>query len=89
MLMSLIMKKRTPCVLNNLPAGCRARISKVDGSGDMRARLAAMGITPETAIEVLGCVCGRQLVKVRGCNFVLDGDAACCVTCRLETAEGS
>lgn len=88
MVMSAIMKKKMPCALNKLPVGCRARISRVDGAGDIRARLSAMGLTPETDIEVLDCACGRQIVKVRGCSLVLDGETAGHVTCALEPIDG-
>lgn len=81
------MTKKRPCALAELAAGCRARVARVEGTGDIRARLAAMGFTPDTDIEVLDCVCGRQLVKVRGCNMVLDGDTACLVTCARQEDE--
>lgn len=84
MVLSAIMKKKMPCALKDLPPGCRARISRVDGANDIRARLSALGLTPDTAIEVLDCACGRQIVKVRGCSLVLDGETACHVTCALD-----
>lgn len=81
------MKNKKSCALAELPTGCRARISGVEGEGDIRARLSAMGLTPDTDIEVLDCACGKQVVRVRGCNIVLDGETACRVTCSAPQEE--
>lgn len=81
------MKTNTPCALAELPAGCRARVARINGAGDIRARLSAMGLTPDTAIEVLECLGGRQLIKVRGCNLILDGDTACKITCSRDECQ--
>lgn len=79
------MRKKIPsCALADLPAGCRAKVSRVECPGDVRARLLAMGLTPDTEVEVLDCSCGRQVVRVRGCSMILDGETACRITCALE-----
>lgn len=87
MLPSAVMKKKTPCALKDLPPGCRARISKIEGTGDLRSRLSALGLTPDADIEVIDCACGRQVIKVRGCSLVLDGETACHVTCAPEATD--
>lgn len=78
------MKTRKPCTLSDLPPGCRARVSRVEGAGNIRTRLLSMGLTPEAEIEVIDCDCGRQIVRVRGCNLILDGEVTRHVTCALE-----
>lgn len=75
------MQIKKPCALTELPAGCRARVSRIEGASDARARLSALGFTPDTAIEVLDCCGGRQVVKVRGCNLILDDNTAGMITC--------
>lgn len=85
------MKKQNPgaCALSNLGAGSRAKVAKVDGSDAERARLNALGLTPQADIEVIDCRCGRQVVKVRGCSLILDDETAGHVTCSLETLKQS
>lgn len=84
MVMSTIMKNENPCTLTSLPAGCRAKVARVEGSAAERSRLNSLGLTPQTDIEVIDCSCGRQIVRVRGCNLVLDDEMACHITCSLE-----
>lgn len=80
------MKKENSCAcaLTSLRAGCRAKVARVDGSDAERSRLNALGLTPQTDIEVIDCCCGRQVVKVRGCSLILDDQMAGHVTCSLE-----
>lgn len=75
------MQIKNPCALSDLPPGCRAKVSRIDGTGNIRNRLLALGFTPDTDIEVMDCDCGRQIVKVRDCNLILDGEVASHVTC--------
>lgn len=89
MVMNAIMKEERPCALTDLAPGCRAKVAKVEGNCALRSRLSALGLTPDADIEVIDCACGRQLVKVRGCSLVLDGDTACHVTCALEAVADS
>lgn len=78
------MNAQKTCLLSDLPPGCRAKVSKVEGTGTITNRLLALGFTPDADVEVMECGCGRQIVKVRGCNLVLDGEVTCRVACELQ-----
>lgn len=79
--MSVIMKATKNATLSDLPPGCKAKVRKIEGAGNMRNRLLAMGFTPDVDIEIISCDCGRQVVKVRGCSMILDENVASRVTC--------
>ncbi len=46
-----------------------------------RGRLCALGLTPNTSVDVLDNAAGRQIVKVRGCSMVLDDRLSGCIIC--------
>ena len=64
--------------LNELDPGLKGRIVKIDGQGDIRRRIAEMGVTPGSLIEVERVApLGDPIeVKVKGYHLSLRKDEA-------------
>jgi len=73
--------------LTEMPCGCKLRVLDLVGSPALRSRLYAMGILPDTEMEVCqsGNGAGNVCVRIRQSSLVLSEDLAKSIYCRAIT----
>ena len=69
------------CCLYGLPQGTCARVRSLDGCGEIRTRLHAMGFTPGAEVVLCGAGAGGCRVRVRDALYVLDEGVAQAIMC--------
>ena len=69
------------CCLYGLPRGTCARVRSLEGCGEIRTRLHAMGFTPGAKVVLCDAGAGGCRVQVRDASFVLDEGLAQKIIC--------